>query len=284
MLRAFDIPVAMDDLFSWTANLDVMLPCGIQHTISPLVVTSIFCSLWDNSGGGEDSVASDDEKHSGVRAGNAPNSPQQTIVHDDDTLITNDDGGLGMERDENGGESVTSIRPMEVSSNATRESDNGFPLPDFPSGVHTPHLTTHPPPFLFEFSHIPELATPQDSSALSLTNQKCNDTHAVGSSIRPVSSSREQLDRIKREHDLAKAVKSDDAEVPIFSFGMNVSVMAQLLQFKLKNLPFYVILCSECTVGTFTWTAGNICAGNLENFGFKPHPSPESCMTIERVI
>ena len=52
LLRAFDVPVAMDDLFSWTANSEVMLPCGIQHTISPLVVTSIFRSLWDNSGGG----------------------------------------------------------------------------------------------------------------------------------------------------------------------------------------------------------------------------------------
>ena len=51
LLRAFDVPVAMDDLFSWTANSDVTLPCGIPHTISPLIVTSIFRSLWDNSGG-----------------------------------------------------------------------------------------------------------------------------------------------------------------------------------------------------------------------------------------
>ena len=63
-----------------------------------------------------------------------------------------------------------------------------------------------------------------------------------------------------------------------------MSVMAHLLPFKLKSLPFYVILCYECTVGTFTWTARNICVGNLENLGFKPHPSPGSRMTIGRVI
>jgi len=209
LLRAFDVPVAMDDLFSWTANSDVTLPCGIPHTISPLIVTSIFRSLWDNSGGGEDSVASYDEKHSGVRAVNTPNSPQKTKVHDDESLddeslTTNDDDDieLGMKRDENGGEGVTSIRPMEVSLSATRESDNGFPLSDFVQGAHTPCSKTHPHPILFEFSHIPELATPQDSSALSLKKQKCNDTPTVRSSIRSVSSSRERLDRIKREHDL----------------------------------------------------------------------------------
>ena len=209
LLRTFDMPVSMDCLFGSGTSL----PCGITHSISSLVVTSIFHGLWGSLRGVESSFPTENNKDISITNNNVSPQPLKHSHEDeiddknDDITMNINEGGIELVVDD----SMASIQPAEVSLNATRESDNGFPLPDFVQGIDTPCSKTHS--YLFEFSHIFELATPQDSSASLLIKQECNDTH-FGDSIRSVSSL-ERLDRIKKEHDLAKAVKSDDAEVPI---------------------------------------------------------------------
>ena len=206
LLRAFDLPISMDPVFASIDSLELKngtLPNGVDSALSPLIVTSIMRTLWGQSVGGK--VDSTDAENVGVAfPDDLPQLPMEESIKNDDNAFALAPVGENI-NDEDVDTSILVSDKLTL----TQGIDGNIEAGEVRDLENT---TPKPETILFDFSLIPELVDPRDSS-LSFAKPECNDssTH-VPRSLAP---SQKRLDRIKREHDLAKAVKADDAEVPV---------------------------------------------------------------------
>jgi hypothetical protein len=184
ILHAFVVPLNMDEVLLAERRAQGVL----QRSITPIVVLAIFCSLWSDNGGGD--MGSD--------------VPQQRLPSNDKTGEEMDKGGQDVIEDqvlEEQEEHHEVIEEVEVDNKVCRWASSCPQLTNGPFRTWTRWEA--------EIGQLTEAETDQVMEA---------DT---GQLMEPLP--REPIEpsplalfaKLKQEHDLAKAVKSDDAEVHI---------------------------------------------------------------------
>ena len=175
LLRAFDIPISLDKLLLHRCTSTRCLPFKIEETITPLVVTSIFSSLWGVEGGGQGVTVlqNSEAKHQEVASQEQKSQEERHVVKEEDGLVNS-----------------------------------------------------------------------QTSSQLEVAMQKVlPDSSSGGGDLQK---------RVKEQHDLAKAVKSDDAAVPIHLWNEKIKQGIQM------NLIWTSPRFSDCKEQVFEWALKSI--------------------------
>jgi hypothetical protein len=161
LLRVFDTPLAMDDVLIPDRRVRNVM----QHGITPVVVSAIFCALWSNS--------------MGVVTASAM-AQQGLTAHEENKM------------DETGREVEVVPTEREIVWRCGWRSH---------SPIERVRITNSE-------SITPSTSEWDDSTTL-------NPLEPVHETITPSPSERELFAKLKQEHDLAKAVKSDNTEVPV---------------------------------------------------------------------
>ena len=176
LLRAFDMPITMDAKLLPKCS-GAVLPFGIEDSLSPLVITSILSRVWGVTGG---------SCGAGTRVSVAnvidATAPQVDSVQD--SKLEHELGRIG--------------RGLEVESEMSTLSEPGvenFVNSDSGDDIVGPPRTV-----------VVDLTKQEESDSI--------DSNAPGQDI-TATPSQDRIDQMKLQHDLAKAVKSDNAEVPI---------------------------------------------------------------------
>lgn len=232
LLRIFDIPVSMDKHI--VPHQNSYLPFGIAETLSSVVITTIFRNWWGVMRGVERNPR--DVGH--WTTSNAPSTLKILVSSSNDTqesssnvsnttlpsLVTRTCSASSASSIPDS-ESVCSSDYSGVRSDVVAGFENSTRHDEDQSTTVTDTSTRQG--VVIEFNHIPALNCRQPNS-LSQVPNSCKGSsqqprirplseetrESCGAHVPTASPTAARLEKIKREHDLAKAVKSDDAEVP----------------------------------------------------------------------
>ena len=240
MLRTFDIPLSMDASFKTrqTRTLFFARPCNLGCSITPLVVTAIFRDLWGTQGGFKGNLGKLSLPHCMERnqampqiptgpRGNAPvwrtgvkekeGNEKEEIRKDDITDASDSSAATSWSE----GSVPTLLERKKCSSSSDSSSENSIDPRSLSSDLET-YESFLPSQFIHvDFGHIKELSGPQPdispdpSLSFEYQTEKSN-------ALFTTAPTQAKLDHIKEEHDLAKAVKSDDAPVPVHIWDRKV--------------------------------------------------------------
>ena len=175
LLRAFDMPVSMDDLLLESRNF-----LEFTHCVAPVVTTSIFRAWWGERGVGSGQETRGDGCMTRVREEKREELTRRT---------TDATSGIGAQE----GAATRTVAATGIGGTATAEKIGGE-------------------------------AMVENSVRVRRTESPTEEADSVGAREEGTEElgHRDALDDIKRAHDLAKAVKSDDAQVPIHEWDFRV--------------------------------------------------------------
>ena len=215
LLRVFDIPLSMDAAFRTRQTQDMVYtrPANLACAITPLVVTAIFRDLWGVKGGlmnGSSHALGQTMSQSTIKAGD--------VLRKDNSENEEEENKADILREES---PITQASVVEASSSASDVlPSHGWDLETYESFL--PGKFIH-----IDFAHIKGLMSPPekvDLASCSFSSAKASDSASLSESSDRFTTAATQarLNHIKEEHDLAKAVKSDDAPVPMHVWDRKV--------------------------------------------------------------
>jgi len=225
-MKAFDIPDAL--AHSIRSTRSSRLPFDIENGITPQVVTSLFTSLW---GSLADNSTVDTTHHPTNRVTSNPN------IRSTDASIANitPNASVDLASPSTADSTDEVLRSKDSSSSMSNASgqvearatvDDGWM---YLADVNIDAECIDRVHFDIALDDKGDVVELDPSHGTSLSN--CNNSSRSGVTSRPstarsqlpsLSPSQKRLEGIKRDHALAKAVKSDDAEVPVHLWNKRI--------------------------------------------------------------
>ena len=199
LLRAFDIPISQDKLLLPRCSSSRCLPFKIEESITPLVVTSIFGALWGISGGVIGSTSSDE-------------SGEQHI-----DSVDNAAQKQGKAEEEDGDKEWVDPQAKRVDPQAEMESicmSEGSAVPLSTDTAVDSMIQSNGCESAAKILNLGAIERPEQCTASNVVASRCDGAIANVLPDHHVDNGDLQR-RVKEQHDLAKAVKSDDAAVPV---------------------------------------------------------------------